>query len=186
MFMWSSLTRSYAIALTLVFTIPACFAQNEDDERPVREPDIFYVPTPYEVVDAMLKVANVTDSDLVYDLGSGDGRIVIAAARDYSARGIGIDIDPQRTREARTNAEKENVADKVTFVTADIFETDFSNATVVTLYLLTELNLRLKPKLLSELKPGTRVVSHAFSMGDWEPVETLEINGTYVYYWIVP
>jgi len=186
--MRTSITRTCLAVLAILFTTSACMAQDmaEDDERPVREPDIFYVPTPYAVVDAMLEVANVGPDDLVYDLGSGDGRIVIAAARDHGARGIGIDIDPQRTREARENAERENVTDLVSFRTADLFETDFSDATVVTLYLLTDLNLRLRPKLLSELRSGTRVVSHAFSMGDWEPEEVLNVDGSTVYYWVIP
>jgi len=153
---------------------------------PPREADVGYVPTPQEVVNAMLKVANVGENDLVYDLGSGDGRIVITAAREYGARGVGIDINPRRIREARENALQNQVTDRVHFIEGDLFEADFSDATVVTLYLLSELNLKLRPKLLSELRPGTRVVSHAFSMGDWEPLEVLNVNGSTVYYWVIP
>lgn len=161
-------------------------AGNPGAGEPAREPDIFYVPTPAEVVDTMLKVAGVGEDDVVYDLGSGDGRIVIAAARDYGARGVGIDIDPERIAEARENAEQANVSDRVTFIEGDMFEVDLSEATVVALYLLTELNLRLRPKLLSELDPGDRVVSHAFAMGDWEPEQILDVDGRKVYYWVVP
>ncbi len=153
---------------------------------PARKPDIFYLPTPPEVVDAMMKVANVSQDDIVYDLGSGDGRIVIAAARDYGASGVGIDIDPALVKQATENAIQQGVSDRVRFIEADLFTADISEATVVTLYLLTELNTRLMPKLLAELKPGTRIVSHAFLMGDWVPHERLDINGNMVYYWVVP
>ncbi len=134
----------------------------------------------------MLKVANVGPEDVVYDLGSGDGRIVIAAARDYGASGVGIDIDPALVMQATENAKQQGVSDRVQFVEADLFTADISEASVVTLYLLTELNTRLMPKLLAELKPGSRIVSHAFMMGDWVPHETLDINGNMVYYWVVP
>ena len=151
-----------------------------------RQPDVIYVPTPEDVVKAMLDVAKVTKNDMVYDLGCGDGRIVIAAARDYGARGVGIDIDPQRIREARENAKAAGVTDRVKFIEGDLFQADLSPATVVTLYLLESLNLKLKPKLMSELKPGTRVVSHAFSMGPWSPEQELDIDGRRVYFWTIP
>ncbi len=154
--------------------------------QPARTPDVIYVPTPAQVVQAMLKAAKVTKDDVVYDLGCGDGRIVIAAAKDFGARGIGIDIDPQRIKEARANAEQAGVTDRVTFLQQDLFESDFHEATVVTLYLLPSLNLKLRPKLLKELKPGTRIVSHAFDMGDWKPEQTLDVDGRAVYLWIVP
>lgn len=182
--MWYTIKRTCTVVLMSVVIVAS--GQAQDSNAPSREPDIFYVPTPPEVVDAMLKVAKVTKDDIVYDLGSGDGRIPIAAARDYGARGIGIDIDPQRIKEANENAQKNNVTDKVKFVQADLFEYDFSDATVVTLYLLTDLNIKLRPKLMKDLKPGTRIVSHAFGMGDWEPLETLDINGYKVYYWVIP
>jgi SAM-dependent methyltransferase len=157
---------------------------------PRKEPDIHYVPTPQELVEVMLDMAKVGKDDIVYDLGSGDGRLVIAAAKEYGASGIGIDIDPQRIDESRENAKKAGVEDKVRFREQDLFESDFHEATVVTLYLLNELNLRLRPQILGQLKPGTRVVSHAFMMGDWQPDEhkTIEINGqSYdAYYWVVP
>jgi ribosomal protein L11 methylase PrmA len=155
-------------------------------EAPTRRPDVIYVPTPQEVVEAMLQVANVTKDDIVYDLGCGDGRIPVTAAKKYGARGIGIDIDPQRIKEANENVQKSGVADKVKIMNADLFTTDISEATVVTLYLLPSLNQKLMPKLKSELKPGTRIVSHAFDMGDWKPEKELDVNGRKVYYWTIP
>lgn len=148
--------------------------------------DVIYVPTSDTVVDAMLKLARVESDDVVYDLGSGDGRIVIAAAKNYGAQGVGIDIDPERISESNQNARDAGVTDKVTFLEGDLFESDFREATVVTLYLLSRLNERLKPILLEQLKPGTRIVSHAFSMGDWEPEETQVIDGATIYLWTIP
>jgi hypothetical protein len=150
-----------------------------------RTPDVMFVPTPQPVVDAMLKVASVGPNDVLYDLGSGDGRIPITAATRFGTRGLGVDIDPQRVKEARENAEKAKVADKVKFVQGDLFEMDLSEATVITLYLLPDLNLKLRPKLL-QLKPGTRIVSHDFSMGDWKPDQELRVAGKTVYFWTVP
>ena len=155
-------------------------------QPPARTPDVIYVPTPEQVVDAMLNVAKVTKNDVVYDLGCGDGRIVIAAAQKYGARGVGIDIDPQRIEEANANAKKAGVTDRVKFMQADLFTTDISQASVVTLYLLPSLNVKLRPKLMKELKPGTRIVSHAFDMGDWQAEQTLEVDGRRVYYWTIP
>jgi len=148
--------------------------------------DVGYVPTRTPVLNAMLRLADVQPTDVVYDLGSGDGRIVIAAAQEYGARGVGIDIDPRRIEEANENAQKANVTDKVEFRQADLFESDFSEATVVTLYLLNTLNEKLKPLLLEQLKPGTRVVSHAFEMGDWEPDYTREVDDTRIFLWTIP
>jgi SAM-dependent methyltransferase len=150
-----------------------------------RSPDVVFVPTPSEVIDKMLELAKVTPKDVVYDLGCGDGRIVIAAAKK-GARAVGIDIDPQRIKEANANAKAEKVTDKVRFIENDLFESDISEATVVTLYLLPRLNEKLKPKLLKELKPGTRIVSHAFDMGDWAPEQKAMVGGTTVYLWRVP
>jgi ribosomal protein L11 methylase PrmA len=155
-------------------------------QAPTRTPDVIYVPTPPEVVEAMLKVANVKAGDVVYDLGCGDGRIVVTAAQKYGARGIGIDIDPQRIKEANENVKKAGVGDRVKIMQADLFETPISEATVVTLYLLPSLNVKLMPKLMKELKPGTRIVSHAFDMGDWKPEQTLNVDGRTVYYWTIP
>jgi ribosomal protein L11 methylase PrmA len=137
----------------------------------------------------MLKVAHVKKSDVLYDLGSGDGRIVITAAKRFGTRGVGVDIDPVRVKEARENAVKAGVTDRVKFLQQDLFETDIREATVVTLYLLPEVNLRLRPKLLSDLKPGTRVVSHNYDMGDWTPLKTLQVRVPEehtIYYWVVP
>jgi SAM-dependent methyltransferase len=153
---------------------------------PTRAPDVVYVPTPVPVVNEMLRLAKVNSNDIVYDLGSGDGRIVIAAAQQRGASGVGIDINPDRIREANRNAQQAGVTDRVQFRQQDLFQTDFSKATVVTLYLLPELNVKLRPKLLRELKPGTRIVSHAFDMGDWKPQQVVEVNGQKVYYWVVP
>ena len=150
-----------------------------------RTPDVVYVPTPPRVVDAMLEAAEVGPDDVLYDLGSGDGRIPVTAARRWGTRGVGIDIDPERIEEANRNAEQAGVTDKVKFIEGDLFEADLSEATVITLYLLPNLNLRLRPTLL-ELEPGTRIVSHAFDMGDWEPEQIIDVNGATVYRWTVP
>lgn len=156
-------------------------------EAQERKPDVHFVPTPPAVVDAMLGLANVRDGDVLYDLGSGDGRIPIAAAKRYDLRAVGIDIDPVRIEEARANAQAAGVTDEVSFRQEDLFEADFSDATVVTLYLLQSLNERLKPRLLSELKPGTRIVSHAFTMGeDWPPEQSLRVDGSMIHLWTVP
>ena len=182
---------SWTLVALLMFTIAVSsglmLAQPQAPAGQLRAPDVVYVPTPQEVVDAMLDVAQVKSTDVIYDLGSGDGRIPITAAQKYGARGVGIDINPERTKEANDNLKKANVGDKVKFLTADLFETNISEATVVTLYLLQSLNEKLRPKLFKELKPGTRVVSHAFSMGDaWPPEKTLDVNGRNVYFWTIP
>ncbi|MEA5570034.1 SAM-dependent methyltransferase [Calothrix sp. UHCC 0171] len=175
----SSATPSPAIQVQE--TKPATQTQPQE-----RTPDVVYVPTPQEVVDKMLEVAKVGKNDILYDLGSGDGRIPITAAKKFGTQGVGIDIDPERIKEANANAAKEGVTDKVKFLQQDLFKTDFSKATVVTLYLLPELNVRLRSQLFEQLKPGTRIVSHAFDMGDWKPEKTLNVNGKTVYYWTIP
>ena len=147
--------------------------------------DVVWVPTPDELVTRMLRAANTTDRDVVYDLGAGDGKIPIAAARDFKARAVGIEYNPEMAALAERNAQRAGVADRVRIVTGDIFEKDFSEATVVTLYLLPELNLKLRPRIL-QMKPGTRVVSHQFKMGDWEPDETILESSRDAYLWIVP
>ena len=151
-----------------------------------KSPDVVYVPTPQAVVDKMLELAKVGKNDVIYDLGSGDGRIPITAAQKFGTQGIGIDIDPERIKEANANAQKAGVTDKVKFLQQDLFTTDFSKATVVTLYLLPELNVKLRPQLFKQLKPGTRIVSHAFDMGDWKPEKTVQVDGKTIYYWTVP
>ncbi len=152
--------------------------------------DVPYVPTPHNVVAKMLEMARVKQSDIVYDLGSGDGRIVITAAQKYGATGVGFDIDPKRVKEANENARTAGVTDRVRFVQQDLFEADLSKATVVTLYLLPEINLKLRPKLLKELKPGTRIVSHNYGLGDWDPIKTETLQSAtgehVVFYWVVP
>ena len=153
---------------------------------PRRGPDVIYVPTPNEMVEQMLEMAAVTRDDVVYDLGCGDGRIPIIAAQKYGARGVGIDIDPQRIRESRDNARNAQVEDKVRFIEGDLFQAEIAEATVVTLFLLTSLNARLRPKLLKELKPGTRVVSHGFDMGDWAPEQRIYVGTTSLFLWRVP
>jgi len=175
--------RRFVLCLAI---LAALVAPSSAQQAPLRSPDVIFVPTPQEVVDAMLKLAKVTKNDVVYDLGSGDGRIPITAAKTYGARGVGIDIDPQRIKEATENLKNANVGDRVKFLNQDLFTTDISEATVVTLYLLPSLNLKLMPKLNKELKPGTRIVSHAFDMGDAKPTETLNVNGRTIYFWTTP
>lgn len=148
--------------------------------------DVPYVPTPNRVVKGMLDLANVGKDDVVCDLGCGDGRIIIAASRDYGAIGIGVDINPVRISEAKENALAAGVEDKVSFYEGDLFDFDFSKATVLTLYLLPDVNLKLMPKILAEMKPGSRVVSHAFDMGDWKPDDQISVDGKSVFLWIVP
>ena len=193
------------LALTLVLAVlPVVSTMAQQPLTPLEEKlEVPYVPTHEKVVAEMLKVAEVGENDILYDLGSGDGRIVITAAKEFGARGVGVDIDPARIREARENAVKAGVADKVKFLQQDLFETDIREATVVTLYLLPEVNRRLRPKLLSDLKPGTRVVSHNHDMGDWTPLKTLNVRVPQentilktlnarllqehtIYYWVVP
>ncbi len=145
--------------------------------------EVPYVPTPPAVVDAMLDMGGVKKGDVLYDLGCGDGRIVIAAAKRFGVRGVGIDIDPERIQEANENAKAAGVTDLVEFREQNLFDADFREATVVTLYLLPEVNKKLRPKLLSELRPGTRVVSHAFDMGDWTPDQQLDVAGSTLYLW---
>ena len=180
-------TQMLALGLVAVLAAtPSALASSQDAATATRRPDVIYVPTPEEVVDAMLQVAKVTKNDVVYDLGTGDGRIPVTAAKKYGARGVGIDIDPQRIKDATENVQKNGVGDRVRIIQGDLFETDISEATVVTLYLLPSLNQKLMPKLMKELKPGTRIVSHAFDMGDWKPEQELDVNGRKVYFWTIP
>jgi len=178
------------LALVAVLTIASAATVAQPLKPLDKTPEVPFVPTRERVVDEMLKVAKVGKNDILYDLGSGDGRIPITAAKRFGTRGVGVDIDPQRVTEARENALKEGVSDRVKFFQQDLFETDIREATVVTLYLLPDVNLRLRPKLLSELKPGTRVVSHNYDMGDWKPLKTITVklpDGDHtVYFWIVP
>jgi cyclopropane fatty-acyl-phospholipid synthase-like methyltransferase len=179
--------RARIITAILVLTVSGLIpiaAQQPAQEA--RRPDIHWVPTPPAVVDAMLKLADVKASDVVYDLGCGDGIIVTTAAQKYGARAVGIDIDPVRVKEATDRAQKMGVSDKVKILQGDLFEADIKDASVVTLYLLTSLNIKLMPKLKKELKPGTRVVSQSFNMGEeWPPEKEIQVDGRSVYLWTI-
>ena len=170
------------LALALATAAPAHAQQTL---TPKRNPDVAFVPTPPAVIEAMLKVASVTSKDVVYDLGCGDGRIVVMAAKTHGARCVGIDIDPNRIKEAEARAQEAGVSDLVSFREGDLFEVEISEASVVTLYLLPALNMKLRPKLWKELAVGTRIVSHAFSMGDWQAEEELTVDGRKVYFWTI-
>ena len=178
------MNRRLFLALAAVaVSLPAAAQQAPKD----RSPDVPFVPTRQEIVEEMLRAAGVKADDIVYDLGCGDGRIVIAAAQKFGARGVGVDIDPQRIAEANANAKRAGVEKQVAFRLGDLFDADIAEATVVTLYLLPDVNLRLKPKLLRDLKPGTRIVSHDFSMGDdWKPQRTLKLGNDWIYFWTIP
>jgi precorrin-6B methylase 2 len=183
----------YAVLCSLIY-VSAATAQSS--AKPSALPDVPYVPTTEAAVAEMLKLAGVQKTDVVYDLGCGDGRIVIAAAKNYHARGVGIDIDPQRIKEAKENAKKAGVEDLVRFEENDLFKADIHEATVVTIFLLPTINLKLRPKLLADLKPGTRVVSNTFDMGDWKPEKQATVgdapDGNYsglsqkFYLWTIP
>jgi SAM-dependent methyltransferase len=147
---------------------------------------VHYAPTPPDAVTAMLQLANVTSDDIVYDLGSGDGRIVIAAAREFGARAVGLEIDPELIRESERNAEEAHVSERVQFVQKDLFKANIGEATVVTLFLLPGIDEMLAPKFLKELRPGTRIVSYRHDMGEWQPDKTIRADGSPVYCWIVP
>ena len=175
--------RHAAISAGVLVLASAVWAQQAVAQR---DPDVPFVPTPNEVVDEMLKLADVKKGEVLYDLGSGDGRIVITAAQRYGARGVGVDIDPQRISEANENAKSAGMADRVKFIQGDLFEAKFADANIITLYLLPGVNLKLKPRLLAELKPGTRIVSHSFDMGDWKPEKQMDVNGRRIYLWKVP
>lgn len=155
--------------------------------QPTRRPDVRFLATPQNVVNAMLDLAQVTASDVVYDLGSGDGRIPITAARRYGASGVGIEIDPTLVRDSEANARSAGVENAVRFVTGDLFEADIRDATVVTLFLMPGINIDLIPKFRAQLRPGTRIVSHHFAMGDrWLPDETRDVSGLEIFLWRVP
>jgi len=170
----------------LLLGLPAAGFPQQPEKIVPQAPDVIFVPTPQEVVDEMLKMAKVRKGDVLYDLGSGDGRIAVTAAKRYGVRAVGIDIDPERIREATENARKAGVGNLVQFRREDLFKADFSEATVVTLYLLPDLNVKLRPRLWQELKPGTRIVSHQFDMADWKPEKQLELNGRTIYFWTIP
>ena len=178
--------RRPAVPVTILLALTLLAAPPGAGQTRLRPPDVKYVPTPQSVVEAMLALAHVTAADVVYDLGSGDGRIPITAARKYGARGVGIEIDSFHNRDALDNLARAGVGDRVRFLNQDLFETDISEATVVTLFLLPRLNLRLMPKLKKELKRGARIVSHKFDMGDeWPPDQTQDVDGLVIYLWTV-
>jgi hypothetical protein len=172
----------FAVAIACGLTGVCTLAQN----TPARPLDVPFEPTPQNVVNRMLEIANVNKADLLYDLGSGDGRIVITAAKKYGARGVGIDLDPQRVAEARAHAKEAGVEDRVKFIVGDLFRTDFSDATVVTLFLYSDVNRRLRPELWRQLKVGARVVSYLWDMGkEWPPEKTEVVDGRPIYYWTI-
>jgi SAM-dependent methyltransferase len=175
--------RRTFIAVCTALIAELLLAQNEVTKPKL---DVPYVPTPPEVVKAMLKLGDVKPTDVIYDLGCGDGRIAIAAAKEFGARAVGVDIDPKRISEAQENANNAGVGDRVKFMLGNLFDADLHDATVVTLYLLPSVNLQLKPKLLRDLKPGTRIVSHRFDMGDWKPDKEANLDGRRIYFWVVP
>jgi SAM-dependent methyltransferase len=177
--LWTALASAGTLA-----ALPASLRANPGEPAP--RLDVPYVPTPQPVVNRMLEIAKVRRGDVLYDLGCGDGRIVVTAARDRGASGVGIDIDPQRIAEARQNAEQAGVTDRVRFEVADLFASDFSKATVVTLYLLPQINQKLRPQLWRQLKVGTRVVSHDFDMGEaWPPERMERVEGKTLYFWTI-
>jgi SAM-dependent methyltransferase len=174
------------IPFLIVTGLLICVAEGQSpspEQVPINTP---YVTTPPQIVGAMLDLAGVRSGDTVYDLGCGDGRIVISAAKTYGARGVGIDINPARIEEARANARSAGVTDRVSFEVNDLFDADIRNATVVALYLLPEANMRLRTRLIRELKPGTRIVSHSFDMGDWRPDKERVVDGDHLYLWTIP
>jgi precorrin-6B methylase 2 len=185
--MLTRILRKPVAILTAIAFAGAAFAQGYTASDGKTKLDIFFVPTQHHVVKRMLELAEVGPNSVHYDLGSGDGRFVIAAVKDFKAKkGVGIDLDPQRIKEANENKAKEGLGDNVTFHQQNIFETDLREATTVSMYLLTSINLRMRPKLMAELKPGTRIVTHAFNMGEWEHEANESVDGYQVYLFIVP
>ncbi len=174
--------RHVACVIALFLTVFSISVRAQQDVQP----EVPFVPTPENVVAEMLKLADLKNGDFLIDLGSGDGRIVITAAQKYKVKGIGVDINPERIKEANENARKAAVTDMVAFHENDLFKENISKASVVTLYLLPDVNIRLRPKLLKELKPGSRIVSHDFDMGSWKPLKTVELDGHRVYFWVIP
>jgi SAM-dependent methyltransferase len=183
-----SIVTLFGIAVSVCAAAPGQAAGSAQDERrPARTPDIYFASTRQVVADAMLALAKVRSDDVVYDLGSGDGRIVILAAQKYGARGVGVELEPRLVELSRQIAREGEVADRVAFIEGDLFTADISGATVVMLYLSDSVNRRLEPKLKWELRPGTRIVSHQFRIGDWAPAETVRADdGTDLFLWVVP
>jgi SAM-dependent methyltransferase len=182
--------RAAALLLAAAILAPEAEAAGSGARTPnaaeMHEAEVMYLPTPQHVVDEMLRLAGLKRGDVLYDLGSGDGRIVLTAARRYGVRAVGIELDARRVEQARRSAEALGVAHLVEFRQQDLFESDFAEATVVTLFLFKEMNLRLKPRLLAGLRPGARVVSHRFDMGDWRPERETVARGHPLYLWTIP
>ena len=185
-------SKRWLVVLVSAIAIAAaggCEQAPATGQAALRAPDVAYEPTPHSVVAEMLKLAQVGANDVVYDLGCGDGRIVIAAVKQFGARGVCVDIDPQRISESRANARRSGVAERILFLNQDLFETDIGDATVVTVFLWPSVNLKLRPKLWRELKPGTRVVSYVHSMGDWAPQKAQNVEGPFgprkLFLWVV-
>jgi len=174
------------LALVIAFVGAASLAATPHQQPPARTPDVHFAATPQPVADAMLALARVTARDVVYDLGSGDGRIVILAAQKYGARGVGIEIVHELVERSRLIAREGEVADRATFIEGDLFTTDISPATVVTLWLTASVNARLEPKLRRELRPGARIVAHQFPIGDWPPERTEHVDGEEIFLWTIP
>ncbi len=183
---FNSLRVAALVLATMLGGTVVVRAQDEAaSDAPIKK-DVPYVPTPQPVVDRMLEMAAVTKDDVVYDLGCGDGRMVVTAAKKYGASGVGVDIDPQRIKESNDNAKSAGVTDKVKFSIKDLFTMEFGEANVLTMYLLPDVNLKLRPKILSDMKPGSRIVSHSFDMDDWKPDGEDEVDSSTIYFWIVP
>lgn len=181
------LSRTYAPSPRSIFSLAllsSLLALSLSGSTCARDLDVPYVPTPQPVVDRMLELAEVKSGDVLIDLGSGDGRIPITAAKKFGITAMGVDLDPARIAQANENAQREKVTDKVTFRQQDLFQTDLSQATVITLYLLNSINMKLRPTLM-QLKPGTRIVSHTFRMGDWEPDKTEQVAQRSIFMWTV-
>jgi SAM-dependent methyltransferase len=178
------------ILLAVSITVIGCNEQPTSATTSLREPDVHYEPTSPDVVQVMFRLSSVKADEMVYDLGCGDGRIVITAVREFGARGVCVDIDPQRIAESQENARKAGVTENIRFLNQDLFDTDVSEASVVMLFLSPELNLKLRPKLLRELKPGSRIVSHWHDMGDWKPQKAVRVRSSdrerSVYLWTIP
>jgi SAM-dependent methyltransferase len=181
-----------AVALFFIFNIFSfvqaghSFSLILEDTVPERL-DVPYVPTPDEIVSEMIRMAGISENDVVYDLGCGDGRIVITACQKTGARGVGVDIDPERISESRSNAKAANIESKVTFIQQDLFKADFSEATVLALYLLPEINVKLRPRILNDMRPGSRIISHNYSMGEWLPDTARHLDARHsIYFWVVP
>jgi protein-L-isoaspartate O-methyltransferase len=182
----SAMMSGLLLALAACTSASSTATAEQAAARPAREPDVPYEPSPYPIVRDMLQLAEVKPTDVVYDLGSGDGRIPITAAKEFGARGVGVELDPKLVAEAKANAAKAGVANRVEFHTGDLFEADIGDATVVTLFLWPEVNIKLRPKLLKELKPGTRIVSHWHDMDEWKPEKSEFVSGRRLYLWRIP